>query len=150
MTKNSLFSLKPLRHKGGTHFWTFCRFCHFFETNQMKASSRAHKRFRSQGHGLRRSLHSDKSLILSWGVLLGGWKFKGMFSLKFQRKSSENRGSKVRGLFEVLPGMVKLLKNMICWGNSSRDNLELIFRIVISENYVPGFACEDRILLYRE
>ena len=30
MTKFFLFSLKPLRHKGGTHFWTFCRFCHFF------------------------------------------------------------------------------------------------------------------------
>ena len=29
MTKIFLFALKPLRHKGGTHFWTFCRFCHF-------------------------------------------------------------------------------------------------------------------------
>ena len=73
-----------------------------------------------------------------------------MFSLKFQRKSIENRGSKVRGLFEVLPGRVKLFKKMICRGNSSRDNLELIFRIIISGNCAPGFACADRILLYRE
>ena len=44
-------------------------FLSFFQNKPMKVNSGYHKRFRYQGHRLRRSHHSDKSLILSRGVL---------------------------------------------------------------------------------
>ena len=93
MKKIFLFSLKPLRHKGGTNFWTFCRFCHFFKINQMKTSSRAHKKFAPKAQTSKKSSLRQDSPRSTQPITYraGGDKETNLISLTICCKRKNNR-----------------------------------------------------------